>query len=88
MKEWDAAESKHSGLLINAQDKFARLRIEREQPAMPRTDVIAGSGVSIDIRNQIIAMGKKGFEVADISRACGMPEGEVDVLLSLARMQR
>ena len=45
-------------------------------------------GLSFDLRNQVVAMGKKGFKPLEIARSCGLHEGEVDVLLSMARLQK
>jgi hypothetical protein len=44
--------------------------------------------VTFDTRNQVIAMGRKGFSASDIGRACAMPEADVEVLLGLVRIQR
>jgi len=86
--EWKGAESKHAGLLQIAQHRISRLGAKSEV-AMP---VAAAPSVSQavlpDTRNQIAAMGRRGIPVSEIARSCGLPEGEVDVLLSMARMQR
>jgi len=82
--DWAAAESKHTGLVETAQDHLSRLTVEG--PARAQTPV--AMPVSTDTRTQVIAMGKKGLGITEISRSTGLPEGEVDVLLGLARMQR
>jgi hypothetical protein len=87
-KEWDGAESKHAGLIQFAQHRIARLDAE---PAVVKPFPVPAStaqGVPPDIRNQVAAMGRRGIPVSEIARSCGLPEGEVDVLLSMARMQR
>ena len=87
-KEWDGAESKHAGLIQFAQHRITRLGagpdVVKPFPAVPSTS----QAVPPDIRNQVAAMGRRGIPVSEIARSCGLPEGEVDVLLSMARMQR
>jgi DNA-directed RNA polymerase specialized sigma24 family protein len=87
-KEWDGAESKHAGLIQVAQHRISRLGAEAEvvKPGLAAPTV--SQAVPPDTRNQVTAMGRRGIPVSDIARSCGLPEGEVDVLLSMARMQR
>jgi hypothetical protein len=87
-KEWDGAESKHTGFLKVAQHRISRLgeACEVVKPGSPAPAV--SQAVPPDTRNQITARGRRGIPVPDIARSCGLPEGEVDVLLSMARMQR
>jgi hypothetical protein len=81
-KEWDSADSRHAGFVDHAQEQITRLA------AHPKQNTEAGQErVNRDIRNQVVTMGKKGISTADIARSCGLPEGEVDVLLGLSRMQ-
>ena len=90
-KEWDGAESKHAGLMQFAQHRISRIGGESAaaNPIPPALQALAASqAVSPDTRTQITAMGRRGIPVSDIARSCGLPEGEVDVLLSMARMQR
>lgn len=91
-KEWDGAESKHAGLIQVAQHRISRLGAEAEivKPgsATPSVSQAVSQAVPSDTRNQVTAMGRRGIPVSDIARSCGLPEGEVDVLLSMARMQR
>jgi len=87
-KEWDGAESKHAGLVQVAQNRIARLSVE---PVVPKTPPVAESvstGLTTDTRNQVSAMGRRGIPVPEIARSCGLPEGEINVLLSMARMQQ
>lgn len=86
-KDWDSAESSHKSLLTQAKEHVSRLSTAKPEPAM----AVSGGGrgsVTFDTRNQIIAMGRKGFTAGDIARACAMPEADVDVLLGMARLQR
>jgi DNA-directed RNA polymerase specialized sigma24 family protein len=83
--DWASAELTHADLVGTAQEKIAQLRLElpvktQAQPVM--------KSVNSDTRTQVVAMGKRGLGVAEIARTTGLPEGEVDVLLGLARMQR
>jgi hypothetical protein len=82
-QEWDSADSRHAGFVGHAQAQITRLAAHPKQNA----EVGNQERVNRDIRNQVVTMGKKGISTADIARSCGLPEGEVDVLLGLARMQ-
>lgn len=84
--DWADAESKHAGLVETAQDRISRLSVQIPARAQAQTPVI--KTVTSDTRTQVVAMGKRGLGVAEIARNTGLPEGEVDVLLGLARMQR
>jgi len=84
-KEWDGAETKHASLVDFAQRRITKMVAE---PSVVKPSPVPTSTVTTDTRNQVTAMGKRGISVAEISRSCGLPEGEVDVLLSMARMQR
>jgi DNA-directed RNA polymerase specialized sigma24 family protein len=87
-KEWDGAETKHAGLLQVAQHRISRLGLESEATKPDISDPAVSPAVPADTRNQITAMGRRGISASEIARSCGLPEGEVDVLLSMARMQR
>ena len=84
--DWAAAASKHTGLVESAQDQISRLSVETPARAQVLTSV--QPAVTTDTRNQIVAMARKGLPVTEIARSVGLSEGEVDVLLGLARMQR
>jgi DNA-directed RNA polymerase specialized sigma24 family protein len=84
--DWADAESKHSELVETAQERIARLSVEI--PARAPAPEPALRSVTSDTRTQVVAMGKRGLGLAEIARNTGLPEGEVDVLLGLARMQR
>jgi hypothetical protein len=81
--EWNSAETRHSGFLGKAQDHILRLTIPAPVAAPP----VKHAQVNFDMRNQVVVMGKKGFNPIEIAKACGLQEGEVDVLLSMARLQ-
>jgi DNA-directed RNA polymerase specialized sigma24 family protein len=83
--DWADAETKHSELVETAQQRIARLSVEMPVRAQAEPQV---KGVTSDTRTQVVAMGKRGLGLAEIARNTGLPEGEVDVLLGLARMQR
>lgn len=84
--DWASAEFNHSKLLDQAKEHVTKLSV----PAPVASSAVSTTprSVSFDTRNQVIAMGRKGFSAADISRACSMPEADVDVLLGFARIQR
>jgi hypothetical protein len=84
-EDWDGAESKHKDLVDFAQRRITRLVTE---PTVVKPFPVPTSTITTDTRNQVTAMGKRGISVSEIARSCGLPEGEVDVLLSMARMQR
>ena len=79
--EWQSAESQHSNFVGQAQERLATL--SRPTPLMART-----TSVGSDMRNQVVAMAKRGITVNDIARTCGLQEGEIDVILGMARLQR
>ena len=84
--EWTAAESRHVGLFETAQQSLGSLSKIAAHPA--KAEVVSREPVSVDTRTQVIAMAKRGLPILDIARSCGLAEGEVDVLLGMARMQR
>jgi len=82
--EWDNADSRHAGFVGKAQEQIAKLAV----PAVPVASAVKNAAVGFDVRNQVVAMGKKGFKTLEIAKSCGLHEGEVDVLLSMARLQK
>jgi hypothetical protein len=86
-KDWDSAESSHKSLVNQAKEHVSKLAPAKAEFTQPLNGSSSRS-VTFDIRNQIVAMGRKGFTAGDIARACAMPEADVDVLLGLARIQR
>lgn len=91
-QEWDGAESKHAGLLQVAQHRISRLGAAPEtvKPGVATLSLsqAVSQAVPPDTRNQITSMGRRGIPASEIARSCGLPEGEVDVLLSMSRMLR
>ena len=85
-KDWKSAEFNHIKLLDQAKEHVTKLSVPA--PVAPSAVSTTPRSVSFDTRNQVIAMGRKGFSAADISRACSMPEADIDVLLGFARIQR
>jgi len=89
-KDWASAQTEHSSLVEMARRRLATL--QKAEPA-PQPKVVlppmpTRQSLNTDTRSQVLAMGKRGMGTAEIARATGLPEGEVDVLLGLARMQR
>ena len=85
--EWTSAESKHASIVDIAQEHLSRLSVPA--PAMAvAAPVMRTAAVGFDIRNQVVTMAKRGMGIADISRNCGLHEGEVEVVLGMARLQQ
>ena len=89
-KDWASAQSEHSNLVEMARRRLATL--QKSEPA-PQPKVVmppmpVRQPVNTDTRSQVVAMGKRGMGTAEIARSAGLPEGEVDVILGMARMQR
>jgi hypothetical protein len=82
--EWQSAETKHSSFVDIAQQSLSKLRV----PQAAAAPVTRNGGIGFDLRNQIVAMAKRGTTSQDIARTCGMQEGEVDVILGMARLKR
>jgi ABC-type phosphate transport system permease subunit len=84
-KDWESAETTHKDMLTQAREHVSKLT-----PVPTVLNATAGSArsVNFDLRHQVMAMGRKGFQTADIARACAIPEADVDVLLGLARIQK
>jgi hypothetical protein len=85
--EWTSAESSHATLVGAAQEQLAKLTVTAPPPALS-LPVTRKTAVGFDIRNQVVAMAKRGIGIADIARNSGLHEGEVDVLLSMARLSK
>jgi hypothetical protein len=81
--EWQSAETRHAGFVGAAQEQLSKLNVP-PPPAVP----VRNSAVNFDVRNQVVAMAKRGITPTDIGRSCGLHEGEVEVLLGMARLQR
>ena len=85
--EWSSAESSHSSFVGAAQEQLAKLAVPAAPPAMS-TQPARGAAVGFDVRNQVVTMAKRGIGVAGIARNCGLHEGEVEVLLGMARLSK
>jgi hypothetical protein len=79
--EWQSAESRHANFVGAAHAQLSKL----SAPAVPLS---RSNGIGSEVRNQIVAMAKRGTSANDIARTCGLQEGEVDVILGMARLQR
>jgi hypothetical protein len=82
--EWATAESRHAGFVGAAQEQLSRLTVSPPTPAL----AVRNAAVNFDTRNQIVAMAKRGIAIPEISRSCGLHEGEVEVILGMVRLQR
>jgi hypothetical protein len=83
--EWKSAESQHSTFVGAAQERLSKLTLQA--PAVA-TGIGRAAAIGSDIRNQIVAMAKRGIAIHEIARNCGLQEGEVDVILGMARLRR
>jgi len=81
--EWQSAESEHANIAGLAQEKLSRLSSVTKPAATPAR----AGGIGFDTRNQVLAMARRGTKARDIARSCGLQEGEVDVVLGMARLQ-
>lgn len=84
--EWMNAESSHTNFVGMAQQHLEKLSV----PPAPAIAVSASRNASVgfDLRNQVVTMAKRGIAIADIGRNVGLNEGEVEVLLGMARLTR
>jgi hypothetical protein len=85
-QDWNSAQTSHASLLTEARDHVTKLSVSKPAKAFAITS--NRPAVNVDLRHQVIAMGKKGFSTSEISRSCGLPESEVGVLLGLARLEK
>ena len=81
--EWSGAESRHANFVGAAQEHLSKLALPA--PAVAAT-VATTAAVGFDTRNQVVTMAKRGMVITDIARICGLHEGEVEVLLGMARL--
>lgn len=82
--EWSSAESKHAHFVGIAQEQLSKL----SAPGPAAAPVVPNAAVGFDIRNQVVTMAKRGIALADIARNCGLHEGEIEVLLGMARLTK
>src|SRR6516162_4640082 len=64
-KDWASADLNHSKLLSQAKEHVTKLSVPAA--VAPSTVSTTPRSVSFDTRNQVIAMGRKGFSAADIA---------------------
>ncbi len=83
--EWATAESRHADFVGAAQEQISKLAAA---PPVVHQPVVRSAAVGFDTRNQVVAMAKRGISVPDIAKASRLHEGEVEVLLGMARLQR
>jgi hypothetical protein len=83
--EWDSADTLHAGFVGRAQEQISKLATP---PAVIPPAVMPKSSIGFEMRHQVVAMGKKGFSPVEIAKVCNLNEGEVEVLLGMARLQR
>jgi hypothetical protein len=81
--EWQIAETQHSNFVVSAHERLSKLSSPAPAVTAPRT-----TSIGTDIRTQVVAMAKRGITATDIARSCGLQEGDIDVILGMARLQR
>jgi hypothetical protein len=82
--DWQNAASTHEDFVGMARERLSKL--SSAAPAVAAS-VARKSAIGADIRNQIVAMARRGTAVKDIARTCGLQEGEVEVILGMARLK-
>jgi len=82
--EWQSAQSTHEGFVGAAQEQLSKLSAPKPALALP----VRNTAVNFDLRNQVIAMAKRGIAPTEIARSCGVTEGEIEVVLGMVRLQR
>jgi hypothetical protein len=83
--EWESAESQHTTIVGAAQEKLSKL----SAPGQSASAFVKKTGaIGTEMRNQIVVMAKGGIDPADIARTCNLQEGEVEVILGIARLQK
>lgn len=83
MVEWTQAETRHAGFVGQAQEQISKLAVPA--PAPPAVSV-RRDAIGFDTRNQVVTMAKRGLGTTEIARSCGLQEGDVEVLLGMARL--
>jgi hypothetical protein len=84
--EWTNAESTHASIVGAAQEHLSKL--SAPPPRVMTMPAARGASVGFDVRNQVVTMARRGMGIADIARNCGLHEGEVEVLLGMARLTK
>jgi hypothetical protein len=83
--EWQSATSRHAGFVGAAQEKLSKLSVP---PPVATSLSVRNKVVNFDVRNQVVAMAKRGVAPQEIARTCGLNEGEIEVVLGLVRLAR
>ena len=84
--DWQSAASTHADFVGVARESLSKL--SSATTSAVAAPVARSAGIAGDLRNQIVAMSKRGSGIQDIARTCGLQECEVDVILGMARLQR
>jgi hypothetical protein len=83
--EWQSASSRHAGFVGAAQEQLSKLSVP--PPVAPSLRV-RNTAVNFDVRNQVVALAKRGVAPQEIARTCGLHEGEIEVVLGMVRLAR
>ncbi len=83
--EWQSASSRHAGFVGIAQEQLSKLSAP---PPVATSLPVRNTAVNFDVRNQIVAMAKRGVGPQEIARTCGLHEGEIEVVLGMVRLAR
>jgi hypothetical protein len=80
-KDWESAGSKYAEFIVQAKEKIAALE------PVPAARSNSESVINDDLRSRVLEMASEGASTAHIARTSGLSEGEIHVLLGLARIQ-
>jgi len=83
--EWQSASSRHAGFVGAAQEHLSKLSAP---PPVAASLPVRHMAVNFDVRNQVVAMAKRGVAPQEIARTCGLHEGEIEVVLGMVRLAR
>ena len=83
--DWQSAQSNHASFIGVAQEKLSKLSAA---PTPAAAAAPKSGALGLEMRTQIVSMAKRGMRTLDIARACGLTEGEAEVVLSMARLER
>ena len=83
--EWQSVQSNHETFVGDAKEKLSKLKAPLTSTnALPSR----ARAVRLDARHQIVSMAKRGMRTSDIARVCSLQEGEIEVILGVARLER
>ena len=83
--EWQSASSRHDGFVGAAQKQLSKLSAP---PPVAASLSVRNTAVNFDLRNQVVALAKRGVAPQEIARTCGLHEGEIEVVLGMVRLAR